>query len=104
METDMGVVEDVRSALQDFLSPELRELRVRIEALENQQKDFRSDVDKRFEKLDNKIEKLDDKIEKLEDKSAARHEQLLNEIRRTAMLQDLAERVAKLEAERRPAH
>ncbi|MGD0831402.1 MAG: hypothetical protein ABR907_10690 [Terracidiphilus sp.] len=30
----MGVVEDVRQVVQDFLAPELREIRVRLDAME----------------------------------------------------------------------
>ncbi len=100
----MGVVEDVRSALQDFVAPELRELRARIDALEDQQKQFRAETEKRFDKIDARFDKLDARFEKLEGKLADRHEQLVTEIRRTAAIHDLAERVAKLEAERRPAH
>jgi polyhydroxyalkanoate synthesis regulator phasin len=86
----MGVIEDVRSALQDFVAPELHELRARIDALEEQQKQFRAAVDKRFEKLEDKLSNMRDEI--------------LTEIRRTATIYDLTVRVAKLEAERRPAH
>jgi len=100
----MGVVEDVRSVLQDFLAPQLRELRVRIDALENQQKEFRSDVKERFDDVNKRFDSVDARFEKLESKLAERHEQLVTEIRRTATIHDLVERVARLEAERRPAH
>jgi hypothetical protein len=30
----MGVVEDVRQVLQDFLAPEMREIRTRLDAME----------------------------------------------------------------------
>jgi hypothetical protein len=30
----MGVIEDVRQVLQDFLAPELREIRTRLDAME----------------------------------------------------------------------
>jgi chromosome segregation ATPase len=113
----MGVVEEVRSTLQDLLTPELRELKVRIEALENQQKQFRAEVkdqfgqvDKRFEQVDKRLDRIDqrfdsidNRFEKMEEKSADRHEQVMSEIRRTAIIQELVERVARLEAERRPA-
>jgi hypothetical protein len=33
VEPTTGVVEEVRAALQDFVAPELRELRTRIEAV-----------------------------------------------------------------------
>ena len=31
----MGVVEDVRQVLQDFLAPELREIRTRLDAMDD---------------------------------------------------------------------
>ena len=107
----MGVVEDVRSALQDFVAPELRELRARIDALEEQQKQFRTDVekrfdavDKRFDVVDARFDKVDSRFEKLEDKLSNMRDELITEIRRTASIHDLTVRVAKLEAERQPAH
>ncbi|HZD49885.1 MAG TPA: hypothetical protein VE178_14185 [Silvibacterium sp.] len=35
----MSVVEDVRTVVQDFLAPELRELKARVEALEKRMND-----------------------------------------------------------------
>lgn len=93
----MGVVEDVRSALQDFVAPELHELRARIDALEEQQKQFRADVDKRFDRVDKRLDTLEDKLSDMRD-------EILTEIRRTATIYDLTVRVAKLEAERHPSH
>ncbi len=118
----MGVVEDVRATLQDFLAPQLRELRVRIDALEAQQKEFRSDVKEQFVDVKgqfadvknqfadvkgefaHRFNALDARFERLEDKLADRHEELVAEIRRTAAIHDLAARVAKLESERPAAH
>lgn len=114
----MGVVEDVRSVVQDFVAPELRELRARIDALEEQQKQFRADVDKRFDAIDGRFDKVDDqfgkvdarfdkvdaRFEKLEDKLDAVRDELITEIRRTASIYDLTVRVAKLESERPQAH
>jgi uncharacterized protein (UPF0335 family) len=100
----MGVVEDVRSVLQDFLAPQLGELRVRIDALENQQKEFRSDVKEQFGEVKGRFNSLDARFEKLETKLADRHEEVIAEIRRAATIHDLTARVARLEAERRPAH
>jgi predicted nuclease with TOPRIM domain len=109
--TIMGVAEDVRSAVQDFVAPELRELRARIDALEEQQKQFRADVDKRFDTVDKRFDavdgrfdKVDARFEKLEDKLSDMRDELITEIRRTASIYDLTVRVAKLESERPPAH
>jgi len=108
----MGVVEDVRSALQDFVAPGLR---TRIDALEQQQKQFRADVEKRFDNVDARFEKLegsvnkrfdavDARFEKLEDKLTDMRDELITEVRRTASIYDLTVRGAKLEAERPAAH
>ncbi|MGB7552827.1 MAG: hypothetical protein WBM04_00525, partial [Candidatus Korobacteraceae bacterium] len=94
----MGVVEDVRSAVQDFVAPELRELRARIDALEEQQKQFRADVEKRFDNVDKRFDGVDKRFEKLEDKISDMRDELITEIRRTAAIYDLTVRVAKLEA------
>lgn len=107
----MGVVGDGRSAVQDFVAPELRELRARIDAVEEQQKQFRADVDKRFDTVekrfdtvDGRFDKVDAWFEKLEDKLSDMRDELITEIRRTASIYDLTVRVAKLESERPPAH
>ncbi len=107
----MGVVEDVRSAVQDFVAPELRELRARIDALEEQQKQFRADVEKRFDGVEKRfdgVEKrfdgVDKRFEKLDDKLSDVRDELVTEIRRTAAIYDLTVRVAKLESERPGAH
>ena len=34
VESSMGVVEDVRQVLQDFLAPEMREIRTRLDAMD----------------------------------------------------------------------
>ena len=94
-----------------FVAPELRELRTRIDALEEQQKQFRADVDKRFDTVDKRFEgvdkrfdSVDKRFDKLEGKISAMRDELITEIRRTAAIYDLTVRVAKLEAERHPAH
>lgn len=96
----MGVVEDVRSAVQDFVAPELRELRARIDALEEQQKQFRADVEKRFDGVEKRFDGVDKRFEKLDDKLSDVRDELVTEIRRTAAIYDLTVRVAKLESER----
>lgn len=72
----MSVVEDVRQVLQDFLAPELREIKGRIEALEKQMEDIeemvsqrfadlRSYLDMRFNSVDNEIG-LSNRVAKME--------------------------------------
>jgi len=61
-------------------------------------------VDKRFDHVDRRFDSVDKRFEKLEDKLSNMRDEILTEIRRTATIYDLTVRVAKLEAERRPAH
>ena len=74
----MSVVEDVRTVIQDFLAPELRELKARVEALE-------------------------DKVDANERRAERRHDEVLSAIRQIADYQALAQRVARLES-RESAH
>jgi uncharacterized coiled-coil DUF342 family protein len=52
----MGAIEDTRKVLQDFLAPEMREIRARLDALE-----------KRFDGLDHKLDDVDRRAEKRHD-------------------------------------
>jgi hypothetical protein len=70
----MSVIEDTRRLLQDFLAPELRELAVRIDALEKR-------MDARFETLENRMDARFDAAERL---SAERHAQVMQAIARLA--------------------
>ena len=73
----MSVVEDVRTVVQDFLAPELRELKARVDALEK---------------------RMDDRFEHAERTAQARHEQVMHAIQQIADYQALAQRVARLES------
>ena len=59
----MSVVEDVRTVVQDFLAPELRELKARVEALEKRMNDRFEHVEQRFEQVERSAQ--------------ARHEQVM---------------------------
>ncbi|MBV8115467.1 MAG: hypothetical protein JO300_12050 [Silvibacterium sp.] len=78
----MSVVEDVRTVIQDFLAPELRELKARVDALEK---------------------RMDDRFEHAERTAQARHDQVMHAIQQIADYQALAQRVARLES-RESAH
>ena len=62
----MGVVEEVRQVIQDFLAPELRALTARIEALEV--------------KMDSRFESLNARTSAIEERSSLRHEVLLAQL------------------------
>ena len=62
----MGVVEDVRQVLQDFLSPELRAITARIDALEKVMHVRFDLVDQEFASVDMKFETVNAKFESVE--------------------------------------
>lgn len=69
----MSVVEGTRKVVQDFLAPELRELKARVEALEH---------------------KIDDN----ERRADRRHDEGMAAIRQVQVYTTLAQRVARLES------
>jgi predicted metalloprotease len=52
----MGAIEDTRKVLQDFLAPEMREIKARLDALE-----------KRFDVVDRKFDDMERRAEKRHD-------------------------------------
>ena len=48
----MSVVEDVRKALQDFLTPELRELKARLDSIENSVVSMNASLNQRFDHME----------------------------------------------------
>jgi capsule polysaccharide export protein KpsE/RkpR len=85
----MSVVEDVRTVIQDFLAPELRELKARVEALEK--------------RMDDRFKHVDDRFDLAERTAHARHEQVMHAIQQLTDYTTLAQRVARLES-RESAH
>lgn len=90
----MGVVEDVRQVIQDFLAPEMRALTARIEALEVK-------MDSRFEaseaKSQSRFEALNARMAAIEERAALRHEILLAQLESVKGQLSLDYRVKKLE-------
>ncbi len=54
----MSVVNEVRSALQDLVAPELRELKARVDSLEKE-------MNRRFDEMDNAMGRRFDHLETL---------------------------------------
>ena len=48
----MSVVEDVRKALQDFLTPELRELKARLDSIEKSVISMNTNLNQRFDQME----------------------------------------------------
>jgi len=86
----MSVVEDVRNALQDFLTPELRELKARLDAVEQQ------------------VQKLEggmyDQFQQVERRAQQRHEDMMFVLRQGLEVRNLAERLAAVEEKLRASH
>ena len=80
----MSVVEDVRTVVQDFLAPELRELKARVEALEK--------------RMDDRFEHVERSFGLMERSAQARHEQVMLAIQQMTDYTTLAQRVARLES------
>lgn len=86
----MSVVEDVRNTLQDFLTPELRELKARIDAVEQQ-----------VQKLEGSMQ---DQFQQVERRAQQRHEDMMFVLRQGMEVRSLAERLAAIEEKLRATH
>jgi tetrahydromethanopterin S-methyltransferase subunit G len=105
----MGMIEEGRQLIQDFVTPEIRSLDTRLSAIEKRvdlldarvEKRFDS-VDKRFESLESKIDRnqahLETKIEKLEAKIDRNQAQVLDTLNRMETYAHVLERLARLES------
>ena len=47
----MGVVDDVHKLLQDLVTPEMREIAVKVEALDKGVETLRNDINEKFDNL-----------------------------------------------------
>lgn len=78
----MSVVEDVRQVLQDFLAPEMREIRTRLDS-----------VDKRLEMQDKRLDTI-------EDANRARFEAIVQRLEQIQQSFAFDKRISNLEAEK----
>jgi hypothetical protein len=87
----MSVIEDTRKIAQDFLTPELRAISGRLDALEQ-----------RYGLLDRKIDDVDRRAEKRHEAVIQtvekRHDQVMSAIAGLSDLMSIKERVARLES------
>lgn len=127
----MGAVEDSRKVLQDFLAPELREIKVRLDVLEKRV----DGVDRKIDVLDMKVDKLGEslngrvdlvgaslndkiesvsaslngkieglaeKVELLDRRSEQRHDVVMMALNRLTDYTEVLQRLARLEGQRAP--
>jgi len=78
----MGVVEEVRQVLQDFLAPEMREIRTRLDS-----------VDKRLEMQDKRLDTI-------EDSNRVRFEAIVQRLEQIQQSFAFDKRISNLEAEK----
>lgn len=86
----MSVVEDVRNVLQDFLTPELRELKARIEAVEQQGHRLDSTMQEQFQQVERRAQQ--------------RHEDMIFVLRQGLEVRTLAERLSAVKEKLRASH
>jgi hypothetical protein len=107
----MGTIEETRKLVQDFLAPELREIKARIEALEGTTKTRFDAVQVQFEPVQVQFAALEDTMKSRFDAvdrviaaqnamMAAQHSAVMNAIANLENYTALAERLTKLESER----
>jgi hypothetical protein len=73
----MGAIDDTRKVLQDFLAPEMREIKARLEALEK---------------------RMDERFDSVEKQAQQRHDALLMSLNSLANDNEVRERPARLES------
>lgn len=86
----MSVVQDVRSAVQDPIAPELREVRARLDALKERVDRLEQSLEHRFDKVDREADK--------------RHQEMMFAVRSLIDYNNLNERLSQLEKERKSLH
>jgi len=87
----MGFIEEVRQLLQDFVTPEIRAIEVRLDAVEKQVAALDAKMDKRFDAADKRFDSLEAKMER-------NQAQVIDEIRRMENYAAMMERLARLES------
>ena len=87
----MGFIEEGRQLIQDFVTPEIRAIEARLDAIEKQVAVLDSKTDKRADQLDKRIDQLETKI----DRNQA---QVLDTLHRMENYTLVMERLARLES------
>ncbi len=93
----MGAVEETRKMVHDFLAPELREIKARLEALEATTKARFDAVQVQFASLEETMKARFDAQDKI---MAAQHAAVMSALTNLTNYSALAERLSKLESER----
>ncbi len=111
----MGAIDDVRNVMQDFLAPELRELKARIDAVERQVGELKGSMQGQFQTVQKQLEQverrakqrhhsLEEQFQHAEHRAEKRHEDMIFLVRQGLEFRTLAERVAAIEERLRATH
>jgi tetrahydromethanopterin S-methyltransferase subunit G len=87
----MGLIEEGRQLIQDFVAPEIRALEVRIDTVEKKIESLEAKMEKRFDAVERRFDGLDAKMER-------NQTQIMDTLHRMENYHQLAERVAKIES------
>jgi flagellar capping protein FliD len=82
----MGVVEETRQVVQDFLAPELREMRGHLGGIE-----------KRLESMDRRLDSQDKRLDTIEEANRARHESIIQRLEQIQQSFAFDKRISNLE-------
>lgn len=85
----MSVVDDVRQVLQDFLAPELREIRGRLDS-----------IDKRLDSMDKRLDAQDKRIDTIESANGVRYQAIIQRLEQIQQSFAFDKRISALEAEK----
>ena len=86
----MGVVEDVRQVLQEFVAPELREIRGILSAL-----------DKRLDSQDKRLDSQDKRFDAIEEVNRVRFEAIVQRLEQIQQSFAFDKRISSLEDDKR---
>jgi tetrahydromethanopterin S-methyltransferase subunit G len=93
----MGVVEDVRTVLQDLLTPEMREVRARLDDLKNRMDRLENRLDKFDSRLDDHEKSIEHRFQKAEESALRRHDETMFAVRSLIDFNTLNQRLSQLE-------
>ena len=89
----MSVVEDVRQVLQDFLAPELREIRARLDSMDKRLDTVESANDVRYQAI---VQRLD----AVENANGVRYQAIVQRLEQIQQSFAFDKRISNLEAEK----
>jgi tetrahydromethanopterin S-methyltransferase subunit G len=96
-ERGMGFLEEGRQLIQDFVTPEICSIDVRLSALEKRVESLEVKVDKRFDSVDKRFDSVDKRFDSLESKMERNQLQVLDTLHRMENYTLVMERLARLE-------